>query len=80
MTTLLQFGYACRPAKDPEIDLCLLIAQRRDERKRNVDAMFSSLVSRYGGNGETEPTEEEFEAAQKRIESGRPSKKSRVKK
>lgn len=39
--------------------------------------MFSSLISRYGGNAEAEPTEEEFEAAQRRLESKRSSKKSR---
>ncbi|XP_010491276.1 PREDICTED: chaperone protein dnaJ 6-like [Camelina sativa] len=66
-----------KSAKDSEPDLCMLIAQRRDERKVKVDSMFSSLISRYGGNAEAEPTEEEFEAAQRRIESKRPSKKSR---
>ncbi|XP_023636888.1 chaperone protein dnaJ 6 isoform X1 [Capsella rubella] len=68
-----------RSAKSSETDLCLLIAQRRDARKGKVDSMFSSLISRYGGNAEAEPTEEEFEAAQRRIESRRPSKKSRGK-
>lgn len=77
MTTSLQFAYTCRSAKDSETDLCLLIAQRRDERKGKVDSMFSSLISRYGGNAEAEPTEEEFEAAQRRLESKRSSKKSR---
>ncbi|XP_010423286.1 PREDICTED: chaperone protein dnaJ 6 [Camelina sativa] len=67
-----------KSAKDSEQDLCMLIAQRRDERKVKVDSMFSSLISRYGGNAEAEPTEEEFEAAQRRIESRRPSKKSRT--
>ncbi|VVB13515.1 unnamed protein product [Arabis nemorensis] len=65
--------------KDPETDLALLISQRREERKGQVDAMFSSLISRYGGNAEAEPTEEEFEAAKKRIENWRPSKKSKRK-
>ncbi|EOA12065.1 hypothetical protein CARUB_v10007961mg [Capsella rubella] len=68
-----------KSAKSSETDLCLLIAQRRDARKGKVDSMFSSLISRYGGNAEAEPTEEEFEAAQRRIESRRPSKKSRGK-
>lgn len=77
VTTSLQFAYTCRSAKDSETDLCLLIAQRRDERKGKVDSMFSSLISRYGGNAEAEPTEEEFEAAQRRLESKRSSKKSR---
>ena len=67
-------------AKDSETDLCLMIAKRQEERKGKVDSMFSSLISRYGGDAEAEPTEEEFEAAQRRIESKRkPSKKSRGK-
>ncbi|CAE6088993.1 unnamed protein product [Arabidopsis arenosa] len=68
-----------KSAKDSETDLCLMIAKRQEERKGKVDSMFSSLISRYGGNAEAEPTEEEFEAAQRRIESRRPSKKSRGK-
>lgn len=67
-------------AKDSETDRCLMIAKRQEERKGKVDSMFSSLISRYGGDAEAEPTEEEFEAAQRRIESKRkPSKKSRGK-
>ncbi|KAL1196877.1 Chaperone protein dnaJ 6 [Cardamine amara subsp. amara] len=68
-----------KSAKDSETDLCMLIAQRRDERKGKVDSLFSSLISRYGGNAEAEPTEKEFEAAQKRIDNRKPSKKSRGK-
>uniref|UniRef100_A0A1J3GU41 Chaperone protein dnaJ 6 n=1 Tax=Noccaea caerulescens TaxID=107243 RepID=A0A1J3GU41_NOCCA len=58
-------------------DLYAIIAQRRDERKEKFDTMFSSLVSRYGDNADSEPNEEEFEAAQRKVESRRPSKKSR---
>ncbi|KAB1205698.1 Chaperone protein dnaJ 6 [Morella rubra] len=62
-------------------DLYAMISQRRGERKDQFDTMFSSLVSKYGGGNATssEPTEEEFEAAQKKLESRRTSKKSRRK-
>lgn len=66
--------------KESETDLLAIISQRRSERKDQFDSMFSSLVSKYGGNSSvSEPTEEEFEAAQKKIESRRTSKKSRRK-
>ncbi|KAK9986712.1 hypothetical protein SO802_031663 [Lithocarpus litseifolius] len=66
--------------KESEADLLAIISQRRSERKDQFDSMFSSLVSKYGGNSSvSEPTEEEFEAAQKKIESRRTSKKSRRK-
>lgn len=42
--------------------------------------MFSSLVSKYGGSGQvSEPTEEEFEATQRKLESLKASKKSKRK-
>ena len=41
--------------------------------------MFSSLVSKYGGGDASEPTEEEFEAAQKKLENRKSSKKSKRK-
>lgn len=41
--------------------------------------MFSSLVSKYGGSAASEPTEEEFQAAQKKIQSRKASKKSKQK-
>lgn len=58
-----------------------MVSQRRSERKDRFDSMFSSLVSKYGdgGNASSEPTEEEFEAAQKKLESRRTSKTSRRK-
>ncbi|KAJ9184746.1 hypothetical protein P3X46_004442 [Hevea brasiliensis] len=61
--------------KQSEADLLAIISQRRSERKDQFDSMFSSLVSKYGGNAGPEPTEEEFEAAQKKIESHKASKK-----
>jgi len=39
--------------------------------------MFSSLVSKYGGGQMPEPSEEEFEAAQRKLEKRRSSKKSK---
>ncbi|KAE8098838.1 hypothetical protein FH972_016873 [Carpinus fangiana] len=67
--------------KNSETDLYAMVSQRRSERKDRFDSMFSSLVSKYGGGGNasSEPTEEEFEAAQKKLESRRSSKTSRRK-
>ncbi|RDY02424.1 Chaperone protein dnaJ 6 [Mucuna pruriens] len=61
--------------KQPETDLCAIIAQRRNERKGQFDSMFSSLVSKYGGGDMPEPSEEEFEAVRRKLETGRSSKK-----
>ncbi|OMO63157.1 hypothetical protein CCACVL1_22443 [Corchorus capsularis] len=65
--------------RQPEADLYALISQRQSERKGRLDSMFSSLVSKYGGSAESEPTEEEFEAAQRRVESRKASNKSKRK-
>ncbi|CAN7050421.1 unnamed protein product [Brassica oleracea var. botrytis] len=66
--------------KGAETDLYALIAQRRDARKEKFDTMFSSLVSRYGENADSEPSEEEFEAAKRKLESQRSSSSSKKKK
>uniref|UniRef100_A0A5B7C593 J domain-containing protein n=1 Tax=Davidia involucrata TaxID=16924 RepID=A0A5B7C593_DAVIN len=68
-----------KPRKQSE-DLYAIISQRRNERKDRFDSMFSSLVTKYGG-GESvsEPTEEEFEAAKKKLDNRKASKKSRRK-
>ncbi|KAJ0263877.1 Chaperone DnaJ-domain superfamily protein [Hirschfeldia incana] len=63
-----------------ETDLYAMISQRRDSRKEKFDTMFSSLVSRYGGNADSEPNEEEFEAAKRKLESQRSSSSSKKKK
>ncbi|KAL0428573.1 UNVERIFIED_CONTAM: Chaperone protein dnaJ 6 [Sesamum latifolium] len=57
-------------------DLYAIIAQRQNERRGKVDAMFSSLVQKYGG-GEAapEPSEEEFEATRRKLESRRASRR-----
>ncbi|OMO67437.1 hypothetical protein COLO4_30158 [Corchorus olitorius] len=65
--------------REPEADLYALISQRQSERKGRLDSMFSSLVSKYGGSADSEPTEEEFEAAQRRVESRKASNKSKRK-
>ncbi|XP_004136585.1 chaperone protein dnaJ 6 [Cucumis sativus] len=65
--------------KESETDLYAIISQRRNERKDRFDSMFSSLVSKYGGGDASEPTEEEFEAAQKKLENRKSSKKSKRK-
>ncbi|EEF35662.1 Chaperone protein dnaJ, putative [Ricinus communis] len=65
--------------KQSEADLLAIISQRRSERKDRFDSMFSSLVSKYGGSAAPEPSEEEFEAIQRKIESRKASKKSKRK-
>ncbi|EOY09387.1 Chaperone DnaJ-domain superfamily protein isoform 2 [Theobroma cacao] len=65
--------------KQPEADLFAIISERRSERKDRFDSMFSSLISKYGGNADSEPTEEEFEAAQRKVESRKASSKSKRK-
>lgn len=65
--------------KQSDSDLYAIIAQRRDQRKDQFDSMFSSMMAKYGGQDASEPTEEEFAAAQRRMESKRASKKSKQK-
>lgn len=64
---------------EAEADLFAIITQRQRERKDRLHSMFSSLASKYGGdNAASEPTEEEFEAVQMKLESRRKaSKKSK---
>lgn len=64
-----------RSIKQSEPDLLAIISQRRSERKDQFDSMFSTLVSKYGGNADSELTEEEFEAARRKVESRKASNK-----
>ncbi|KAI3938189.1 hypothetical protein MKX01_009551 [Papaver californicum] len=68
------------PKKESE-NLLAVITQRRSQRKEQFDSMFSSIVSRYSGSKSesAEPSEEEFEAARKRLESDKMIKKGRHK-
>ncbi|GMN54806.1 hypothetical protein TIFTF001_023934 [Ficus carica] len=69
-----------KSSKQPESDLYAIISQRREQRKDRFDSLFSSLVSKYGGGGpSSEPSEEEFEATQKKLESRRHSQKPKRK-
>ncbi|MED6215733.1 Chaperone protein dnaJ 6 [Stylosanthes scabra] len=68
-----------KPSKKPETDLYAIISQRRTERKDKFESMFSSLVSKYGGSDVPEPSEEEFQAAQRKMENRRSAKKSKRK-
>ncbi|KAF9679687.1 hypothetical protein SADUNF_Sadunf06G0040400 [Salix dunnii] len=62
--------------KEPEADLFAIISERQSKRKNQVTSFLSSLESKYGGsNASSEPTEEEFEAIQKKLESRRKSSK-----
>ncbi|ONH95411.1 hypothetical protein PRUPE_7G068800 [Prunus persica] len=68
-----------KPKKQSE-DLYAIISQRRNERKNQFDSMFSSLISKYGGcSAASEPSEEEFEATQKKLERKMSSRKSKHK-
>ncbi|XP_051148436.1 chaperone protein dnaJ 6-like [Andrographis paniculata] len=59
-------------------DLCAIIAKRQSQRRGEIDSMFSSLVQKYGGAElYPEPSEEEFEAAQRRLKSKPASSKRR---
>ncbi|MCL7023116.1 hypothetical protein MKW94_012536 [Papaver nudicaule] len=62
-------------------NLLAVITQRRSQRKDQFDSMFSSMVSRYSGSKSeaAEPSEEEFEAARKRLESEKKTKKRKNK-
>ncbi|OIS98218.1 PREDICTED: chaperone protein dnaJ 6-like [Nicotiana attenuata] len=61
--------------KEPE-DLYAIISQRQNERRGKMNSMFSTLVSKYGGDpSTTEPSEEEFEAARRKLESRKQSKR-----
>ncbi|KAK1386648.1 Chaperone protein dnaJ 6 [Heracleum sosnowskyi] len=66
-------------AKKESDDLYAIIAQRQSERKGQVNSMFSSLMSKYGGDRMVEPSEEEFEAAKAKVESRKASKSSKRK-
>ncbi|KAI7727460.1 hypothetical protein M8C21_019893 [Ambrosia artemisiifolia] len=64
-------------SKKASDDLYAIISLRQSERKTRLDSMFSSLVSKYGGGQPScEPTEEEFEAARKKLENRKGSRKS----
>lgn len=63
----------CR-SKNSE-DLYAIISQRQNERKGKINSMLSSLMSKYGGDAPaSEPSEEEFEAARRKLESKKKSK------
>ncbi|CAN0887645.1 Chaperone protein dnaJ 6 [Linum grandiflorum] len=66
-----------KPSKQYEEDVLAAITQRRSERKGQFESMFSSMVAKYGGESgsSSEPTEEEFEAARKKLESRKLSSK-----
>ncbi|KAM3288743.1 chaperone protein dnaJ 6 [Capsicum chacoense] len=63
-------------AKKESEDLYAIISQRQNERRGKMNSMFSSLVNKYGGDPSvTEPSEEEFEAARRKVESRKQSKR-----
>lgn len=65
-----------KKSKENSEDLYAIIANRQNERKGKIDSMFSSLDQKYGGGDVVpEPSEEEFEAALKKLESRKKSSK-----
>lgn len=67
-----------RSKKEPD-DLYAIISQRQNERRGKMNSMFSSLVSKYGGDPSvTQPSEEEFEAARRKLESRKQSKRKKL--
>ncbi|KAL7097975.1 hypothetical protein ACP275_10G176300 [Erythranthe tilingii] len=65
-----------KKSKKNSEDLYAIIAQRQTERKGKIDSMFSTLVQKYGGSElAPEPSEEEFEATQRKLEKRRASKR-----
>lgn len=64
-----------KKSKENSEDLYAIIAKRQNERKGKIDSMFSSLDKKYGGGDVPEPSEEEFEAARKKLESRKKSSK-----
>lgn len=68
----------CRSKKKSE-DLYAIISQRQNERRGKMSSMFSSLISKYGGDpSAAEPSEEEFEAARTKIESRKKFKRKKM--
>ncbi|KAF3776641.1 Chaperone protein dnaJ 6 [Nymphaea thermarum] len=63
-------------------DLFAIISQRREGRKERFDSMCSSFIAKYS-NGKAdldpEPTEEEFEAARRKMEMGKQHQKRKRK-
>ncbi|XP_060206293.1 chaperone protein dnaJ 6-like [Lycium barbarum] len=60
-------------------DLYAIISQRQNERKGKMTTMFSSLISKFGGDpSAAEPSEEEFEAARTKLESRKNSKRKKM--
>lgn len=61
------------PKKQADSDLYAIITQRRDQRKEQFDSMFTSIIGKCSGrnasSADPEPSEEEFEAARRRLES-----------
>jgi DnaJ homolog subfamily C member 9 len=55
-----------------ENDLILAISQRRVERKKQFNSILSNIMSKCDSKASSsEPTKEEFEQAQQRLESRR---------
>ncbi|XP_059298536.1 LOW QUALITY PROTEIN: chaperone protein dnaJ 6 [Lycium ferocissimum] len=60
-------------------DLCAIISQCQNERKGKMTTMFSSLISKFGGDpSAAEPSEEEFEVARTKLESRKNSKRKKM--
>ncbi|KVH97197.1 hypothetical protein Ccrd_000709, partial [Cynara cardunculus var. scolymus] len=59
-------------------DLYTIISQRQSERKGRLDAIFSSVDGKYGGDEpSSELTDKEFEAAREKLKKRKGFKKSK---
>ncbi|GAA0140194.1 chaperone [Lithospermum erythrorhizon] len=56
-------------SRDKSDDLYAIISQRQSERKGKINSLLSSLENKYGVGANSEPSEEEFQAVQRRLES-----------
>ncbi|KAL5719670.1 Chaperone protein dnaJ 6 [Ranunculus cassubicifolius] len=70
--------------KKADTDLFAMISSRSNQRKEQFESMFTSIIEKCGGKDKasksgSEPSKEEFEAVQKRLESQKQSKKGRKK-
>ena len=67
--------FLCRSKKESNDDLLAVIAQRRGERKAQLNSLLSSIITKCNGSEDPEPSEEEFQKARKRLEQKQKSKK-----
>ncbi|XP_078443723.1 chaperone protein dnaJ 6-like [Wolffia australiana] len=68
-------GQRKKAKKAPNTDLYDIIAQRRGERKSQFNSFLSSVIEKCNGSNDSEPSEEDFLKARKRLEKKQNSRK-----